>query len=69
MKKEIILPVVRHSLQLVGGILVAKGILDESTSGQLIDLTVTAIGSVISIVSLIWMLKAKKKAVESVDIK
>jgi hypothetical protein len=56
------MPVVRHLLQALGGMLVAKGVIDEASSGQLVDLFITAIGAVISISSTLWMIREKRRA-------
>jgi hypothetical protein len=55
------MPVVRHLLQALGGMLVAKGVIDEASSGQLVDLVTTAVGAIISITSTIWMIREKRK--------
>lgn len=52
--KETVLGVVRHILTFVGGYMVAKGIIDETTSVELIGGLVTVIGAV-------WSIIAKKK--------
>lgn len=51
MKKEIVLGIVRHTLTFVGGILVMKGIVDETTLTEIIGGVMTLVGGVWSIVS------------------
>jgi hypothetical protein len=55
------LPLVRHLLQVLAGILITKGVLDNDTATQALDYTMEAIGGVMSLATLIWMIKAKKK--------
>ena len=50
MNKEQVLGLVRHVLTFVGGILITKGLLDVSTSTEIIGATVTLIGSIWSVV-------------------
>lgn len=47
MKKEKIYSIIRHTLTFVGGILVLKGSIDESTAEQVI-------ASVMTLIGLIW---------------
>jgi hypothetical protein len=54
MSKEKVLGVVRHILTFTGGILVAKGFIEESVSGELI-------GSVMTIIGLVWSIVDKNK--------
>lgn len=56
MNKEQILGIVRHSLTFIGGILVMKGLVDESTVGEII-------GGVITLTGTIWSIVEKNKAV------
>ncbi len=55
MNKEKVLGIVRHVLTFGGGILIAKGIIDESTASEII-------GGVITLVGAIWSVVAKNKA-------
>lgn len=52
--KETVLGVIRHILTFVGGYMVAKGIIDEAASVELIGGLVTVIGAV-------WSIFSKKK--------
>lgn len=49
--KDKVLGLVRHALTFVGGIVVAKGLLDESMAVEVIGGLMTLIGSVWSIAS------------------
>lgn len=51
MKKEQVLGIVRHVLTFAGGLLVAKGIVTEAISQELIGAAITLIGGIWSIVS------------------
>lgn len=51
MTKEQVLGIVRHGLTFIGGILVLKGITTDATVLEVVGLTVTAIGSIWSVVS------------------
>lgn len=53
--KEQILGIVRHSLTFVGGILVMKGIIDETTLTEII-------GGVITLTGTIWSIIEKNKS-------
>ena len=53
--KEQVMGIIRHGLTFVGGILIMKGIIDESTSQEII-------GSAISLVGLVWSVVDKNKA-------
>jgi hypothetical protein len=53
--KEQVIGIIRHGLTFVGGILIMKGIIDESTSQEII-------GSAISLVGLVWSVVDKNKA-------
>lgn len=55
MNKEKVLGIVRHILTFGGGILIAKGTIDESTANEII-------GGVITLVGAIWSIVAKNKA-------
>lgn len=55
MSKEIILGIVRHTLTFAGGILVAKGLLDQGVLAEIIGGVMTVVGGVWSIID-----KAKK---------
>lgn len=54
MTKEQILGIARHTLTFVGGILVAKGLFDESTWTEIS-------GSAITLAGLIWSVIDKNK--------
>lgn len=54
MKKDLILAIARHTLTFVGGLLIMKGIVDESTVNEIV-------GGVISLTSVIWMTITKLK--------
>ena len=51
--KEQIIGIVRHSLTFVGGVLVAKGLIDEATATEII-------GSIITLTGVIWSIIVKK---------
>jgi hypothetical protein len=51
--KEQVLGIVRHALTFVGGIVVMKGLIDESTVNEIV-------GSVITLTGAIWSVIAKK---------
>jgi len=51
MKKEIVLGIVRHTLTFVGGILIAKGLIDESTMQEIGGAIATLVGGIWSIIS------------------
>jgi hypothetical protein len=55
MKKEVILGIVRHALTFVGGVLVAKGLVDSAMAQELSGAVLTLIGGV-------WSIFAKKDA-------
>jgi hypothetical protein len=48
--KDQILGIVRHGLTFIGGILIMKGVLDESTSEEVIGGIVTLVGTIWSII-------------------
>jgi hypothetical protein len=50
MKKEQVLGIVRHVLTFAGGILITKGLIDESTSLDIIGGTMTLVGTIWSVV-------------------
>ena len=50
MKKEVIMAIVRHMLTFVGGILIAKGLVDESTMQELAGSLSTSVGLIWSII-------------------
>lgn len=50
MKKEQILGILRHSLTFLGGLLVMKGLVDETTATEIIGGIVTLVGTIWSIV-------------------
>jgi hypothetical protein len=54
MSRDIVLGLLRHSLTFIGGVLVARGIADES---QVADL----IGGLTTMIGAIWSIMAKKK--------
>ncbi len=49
MKKEKVLGVIRHTLTFVGGLLVMKGIIDETLSAEIVGGIITLVGSIWSI--------------------
>jgi hypothetical protein len=49
--KEKVLGLVRHALTFIGGIVIAKGLLDESLAAEVIGGLMTLIGSIWSIAS------------------
>lgn len=51
MKKEQVLGIVRHILTFVGGIAIAKGIIDETVFTELSGGLLTLIGAIWSVVS------------------
>ena len=51
MNKEQILGLVRHVLTFAGGVVVAKGLIDDTQISELIGALITLIGSVWSVVS------------------
>jgi len=51
MKKEIVLGIVRHTLTFVGGILIAKGLIDESMMQEIGGAIATLVGGIWSIIS------------------
>ena len=55
MTQEQILGIIRHVLTTVGGIVVAKGTIDESTM-------VTVVGALTSLLGVAWSIWAKRKA-------
>lgn len=50
MKKEVILGIVRHTLTFAGGILVAKGLLEQGVLAEIIGGVMTVVGGVWSII-------------------
>lgn len=54
MKKEQVLGILRHTLTFLGGIVVMKGIIDETTATEII-------GGVITLVGTIWSIVDKQK--------
>jgi len=54
MTKEKILGIIRHTLTFVGGVLVMRGITDESMVNELSGATITLVGG-------IWSIIAKRK--------
>jgi hypothetical protein len=50
MKKEVVLGIIRHVLTFVGGVLITKGIIDESTMQELIGSLGTTIGLIWSVI-------------------
>ena len=49
MNKEKVLGILRHTLTFVGGILVAKGIVDETVISEVVGALITVIGGVWSV--------------------
>jgi hypothetical protein len=54
MKKEQVLSILRHTLTFLGGIVVMKGLIDETTATEII-------GGVVTLVGLIWGVVDKVK--------
>ena len=48
--KEQILGIVRHGLTFIGGILIAKGLIDESTVAEVVGGIITLAGTIWSII-------------------
>ena len=48
--KEQILGIVRHGLTFIGGILIAKGLIDESTATEIIGGIITLAGTIWSVI-------------------
>ena len=53
--KDQVLGLVRHALTFVGGIIIAKGYIDEALTAELI-------GGVMTLVGAIWSVASKKAA-------
>lgn len=51
MNKEQVLGLLRHVLTFVGGILIAKGTIDEATATELVGGLITVIGGVWSVLT------------------
>lgn len=49
--KEQVLGIIRHTLTFVGGILVMKGLIDDSTAQEIIGGVVTLTGTIWSVIS------------------
>jgi hypothetical protein len=49
MNKEKVLGILRHTLTFVGGILVAKGLVDETVISEVVGALITVIGGVWSV--------------------
>ena len=54
LSKEQVIGIIRHTLTFVGGILVMKGIVDETTVTEIV-------GGVITLTGTIWSIIAKSK--------
>lgn len=54
MRKEQILGILRHSLTFIGGLLVMKGLVDETTATEIV-------GGIITLVGTIWSIVEKTK--------
>ena len=54
MKKEQLNGLIRHALTVVGGALVAKGILEE-------EIMLDCVGAAMSVIGIVWSFVAKKK--------
>jgi hypothetical protein len=57
------LPVLRHLLQFLAGILVTAGWMSSDQSTQAIDLTMQITGPALGLITLVWMVVEKKKTV------
>lgn len=53
MNKKVILAIVRHTLTFVGGILIAKGTLDEAMAQELV-------GGIMAVIGGVWSVLDKK---------
>lgn len=53
MTKEQVLGVIRHTLTFVGGVMVTKGLIEESLGTEII-------GGTISLIGLVWSVLSKK---------
>lgn len=51
MKKEAVLGLVRHALTFFGGILITKGLIDESSIQEMSGSLITLIGGIWSVIS------------------
>lgn len=60
MSKEIILGVLRHVLTFAGGILVAKGLLEQGVLAEIIGGVMTVIGGIWSVIDKAKRLPAKQ---------
>jgi hypothetical protein len=56
------LPVLRHLLQFLAGILVTAGFMSSDQSTQAIDLTMQIAGPGLGLITMVWMVVEKKKA-------
>ncbi len=50
MKKEIIFGIIRHTLTFIGGVLVLKGVVDETTFTEISGALLTLIGGIWSVI-------------------
>jgi len=53
MKKEQVLGILRHSLTFLGGLLVMKGLIDETTATEIVGGVITLVGAVWSVIEKI----------------
>ena len=53
LSKEQILGIIRHLLTIIGGVVIAKGYMEEDVVGE-------AIGAVMSLVGIVWSIAAKR---------
>lgn len=60
MTKEELLGIIRHSLTFIGGILVAKGVIDD---GLYLELS----GSITTLVGIVWSIFNKRSSDKKVD--
>jgi hypothetical protein len=51
MSRDVVLGVIRHSLTFAGGILVAKGLLEQGLLTEIVGGVMTAIGGIWSVIS------------------
>lgn len=54
MNKEQVLSILRHTLTFIGGILITKGLIDETLSNEIV-------GSIITLTGLVWGVVSKTK--------
>ena len=53
MSQSVVMSILRHALTFVGGWLIAKGVIDETSAAEISGLVMTAVGTIWSIVDKI----------------